>query len=37
MGQTIREIEVNIAYRCFIGYSFNEKILHFSTFNKNYE
>lgn len=37
MRQTIREIEVNIAYRWFIGYSFNEKIPHFSTFNKNYE
>lgn len=37
MRQTIREIEVNIAYRWFIGYSFNEKVPHFSTFNKNYE
>ena len=37
MRQTIREIEVNIAYRWFLGYSFNEKIPHFSTFNKNYE
>ena len=37
MRQTIREIEVNIAYRWFIGYSFTEKIPHFSTFNKNYE
>ena len=33
MRQTIREIEVNVAYRWFLG----EKILHFSTFNKNYE
>lgn len=37
MRQAIREIEVNIAYRWFIGYSFTEKIPHFSTFNKNYE
>ena len=37
MRQTIREIDINIAYRWFIGYSFNEKIPHFSTFNKNYE
>lgn len=37
MRQTIREIEVNIAYRWFIGYSFTEKMPHFSTFNKNYE
>ncbi|WP_422678938.1 IS1182 family transposase, partial [Clostridium tarantellae] len=36
MRQTIREIEVNIAYRWFLGYSFNEKIPHFSTFGKNY-
>lgn len=36
MRQTIREIEVNIAYRWFLGYSFNEQIPHFSTFSKNY-
>ena len=37
MRQTIREIEVNLAYRWFLGYSLTEKIPHFSTFNKNYE
>ncbi len=37
MRQTIREIEVNVAYRWFLGYSLTEKIPHFSTFNKNYE
>ncbi|WP_257676522.1 transposase, partial [Clostridium felsineum] len=37
MRQTIREIQVNIAYRWFLGYSMSEKIPHFSTFNKNYE
>lgn len=37
MRQTIRDIEVNCAYRWFIGYSLNEKIPHFSTFNKNYQ
>lgn len=37
MRQTIREIEVNVAYRWFLGYSISEKIPHFSTFNKNYE
>ena len=37
MRQTIREIEVNVAYRWFLGYSLTEKIHHFSTFNKNYE
>lgn len=37
MRQTIRELEVNIAYRWFIGYSIGEKVPHFSTFSKNYE
>ena len=37
MRQIIREIEVNVAYRCFLGYSLTEKIPYFSTFNKNYE
>ena len=37
MKQIFREIEVNIAYRWFLGYSLTEKIPHFSTFNKNYE
>ena len=36
MRQTIREIEVNVAYRWFIGYSLTEPIPHFSTFGKNY-
>jgi len=36
MRQTIKEIEVNMAYRWFIGYDLNEKIPHFSTFGKNY-
>lgn len=37
MRQTIREIEVNIAYRWYLGYGFEEKIPHFSTFGKNYK
>ncbi len=37
MRQTIREIEVNIAYRWFIGYDLTEPIPHFSTFGKNYK
>lgn len=37
MRQTIREIEVNMAYKWFVEYSFTEKTPHFSTFNKNYE
>ena len=36
MRQTIKEIEVNMAYRWFIGYDINEKVPHFSTFGKNY-
>jgi len=36
MRQTIKEIEVNIAYRWFLGYDFMESIPHFSTFGKNY-
>jgi len=36
MRQTIKEIEVNNAYRWYIGYGFSEKIPHFSTFSKNY-
>ena len=37
MRQTIKEIEVNIAYRWFIGYDLTEPIPHFSTFGKNYK
>lgn len=37
MRQTIKEIEVNIAYRWFLGYGISDKIPHFSTFSKNYE
>ncbi|MGL4741057.1 MAG: IS1182 family transposase, partial [Sarcina sp.] len=36
MRQTIKEIEVNVAYRWFLGYSISEAIPHFSTFSKNY-
>ena len=37
MRQTKKDIEVNVPYRWFLGYSLTEKIPHFSTFNKNYE
>jgi transposase len=37
MRQTIKEAEVNMAYRWFLGYGLQEKIPHFSTFGKNYE
>ncbi|KXB66363.1 hypothetical protein HMPREF3181_00782 [Parvimonas sp. KA00067] len=36
MRQTIREIEVNVAYRWFLWIDFYEKVPHFSTFGKNY-
>lgn len=37
MRQTIKEIEVNIAYRWYLGYGLDEKIPHFTTFGKNYQ
>ena len=37
MRKTIREIESNIAYRWFLGYSLSDPIPHFSTFGKNYD
>lgn len=36
MRQTIKEIEVNAAYRWFLGYDWNDLIPHFTTFGKNY-
>lgn len=36
MRQTIKEIEVNVAYRWFLGYGLSEPIPHFTTFGKNY-
>lgn len=36
MRQTVKEVQVNMAYRWFLGYGFFEKIPHFSTFGKNY-
>lgn len=37
MRRTIRECEVNMAYRWFIGYDLMEPIPHFTTFGKNYK
>lgn len=37
MRRTIREIEVNLAYRWYLGYGMYEDIPHFSTFGKNYQ
>jgi len=34
--QTIREIQVNMAYRWFIGLNLTEPVPHFSTISKNY-
>lgn len=36
MRQTIKDVETNVAYRWFLGYSFEDPIPHFSTFSKNY-
>lgn len=36
LRKTFSEIEVNAAYRWYLGYSFNEKIPHFTTYVKNY-
>lgn len=37
MRQTIREIEVNMAYRWFLGLDFYDSVPHFTTFGKNYK
>lgn len=36
MRQTIKEIEVNIAYRWFLGLDLMDPVPHFTTFGKNY-
>ena len=36
MRQTIKEIEVNVAYRWFLGLDMLDHVPHFSTFGKNY-
>ena len=36
MRQTIKEIEVNVAYRWFLGLGFTDSVPHFTTFGKNY-
>ena len=37
MCQTIKDIEVNVAYRWFLGLDFFDPVPHFSTFGKNYK
>lgn len=36
MRQTIKEIQVNVAYRWFLGLDMLDAVPHFSTFSKNY-
>lgn len=36
MRQTIKEIEVNVAYRWFLGLNMFDAVPHFTTFGKNY-
>jgi len=36
MRQTVKEIEVNMAYRWFLGLSLTDTVPHFTTFGKNY-
>ena len=36
MRQTIKDIEVNVAYRWFLGLELDDAVPHFSTFGKNY-
>ena len=36
MRQTIKDIEVNVAYRWFLGLDLGDKVPHFTTFGKNY-
>lgn len=33
--QLVREVEVNVAYRWFLGLTLTDKVLHFSTFSQN--
>lgn len=37
MRQTIQEIEVNVAYRWFLGLGLTDEVPHFTTFGKNYK
>ena len=36
MRKLTKEIEVNVAYRCFLGYGINEKTPCYSVISKNY-
>lgn len=34
--QTIKDIEINVAYRWFLGLTLDDKVPHFTTYGKNY-
>ena len=36
MRQTIKEVDVNLAYRWFLGLNLDDKVPHFTTYGKNY-
>lgn len=36
LRQTVKDIEMNIAYRWFLGYTLNESIPHFATISYNF-
>ncbi len=36
LRQTVRDIDLNIGYRWFLGYCFSEKIPHFATVSYNF-
>ncbi|MEG6510548.1 transposase, partial [Desulforamulus ruminis] len=37
LRQTVKDIEMNIAYRWFLGYTLNEPIPHFATISYNFK
>lgn len=37
MRRTVKDINVNLAYRWFLGFGFDHEVPHFSTFGKNFE
>jgi transposase len=36
MRETVKQVEVNVAYRWFLGLGLQDEVPHFSTFGKNY-
>ena len=36
MRQIIKEIEINMPYRWFLGLTLKNKVPHFTTYSKNY-